>query len=234
MGMRLSKKAGRVDPVQSHPIEAAKVLSIIDACEHEQLFAPWFKDRASWASWFVFLRCLFGLELDAAGLALFQQCTGRSAPSPSGYLEASLVIGRRGGKSLILALIAVYLACFYNWRPFLTRGERGSIVIVATDRRQAGVTLRYIKAFLAIEPLVGMIVRETADTIDLNNLVTLEIQTASFRTIRGKTCLAALCDELAYWRDENSANPDTEIVAALRPAMATIPKAMMLKASSPY
>jgi hypothetical protein len=219
---------------KSQPIEASKVLSIIDVCQHEQLFAPWFKDRASWAAWFCFLKVMFALPLDETELALFQQCTGRSAPSLLGYLEVSLVVGRRGGKSLILALIAVYLACFYNWRPYLTGGERGSIVIVATDRRQAGVILRYIKAFLAIPPLVGMIERETADTIDLDNLVTLEIQTASFKTIRGRTIVAALADELAFWSDENSANPDIEIIAALRPAMATIPRALMLKASSPY
>jgi hypothetical protein len=234
MGLRRSQTAKRVDPVQSHPIEAAKVLSIIDACQHEKLFAPWFKDRASWAAWFTLLRVLFGLPLDEAGLALFQQCTGRGAPSLSGYLEVSLVIGRRGGKSLILALIAVYLACFYNWKPYLTGGERGIVMIVAADRRTAGVILRYIKAFLAIPALAGMIQRETADTIDLTNSITIEIQTASFRTIRGRTVVAALCDELAFWMGEDSANPDTEIVAALKPAMSTIPKAMMLKASSPY
>jgi hypothetical protein len=234
MGMRLSKKAGRVDPVKNPPIEAAKVLSIIDACEHEQLFAPWFRDRASWAAWFTFLRVMFGLPLDEAGLQLFQLCTGRSAPRPGGYLETSLVIGRRGGKSLILALIAVYLACFHNWKPYLTGGERGIVMVVAGDRRTAGVIFRYVKAFLAIPALAGMIERETADTLDLNNGVTLEIVTASFRTIRGRTVVAALCDELAFWRDETSANPDTEVIAALRPAMATIPKAMMLKASSPY
>ena len=77
---------------------------------------------------------------------------------------------------------------------------------------------------------------ETADTLDLDNGVTIEIQTASFRTIRGRTVVAALCDELAFWRmsDDSSANPDTEIIAALRPAMATVPRAMLLKASSPY
>jgi len=101
MGLRRSQTAGRVDPLSSHHIEAAKVLSIIDACQHEQLFGAWFKDRASWTGWFTFLRCMFALELDEAGLALFQRCTGRSAPSPGGYLETSLVIGRRGGKSLI-------------------------------------------------------------------------------------------------------------------------------------
>src|SRR5258708_25688370 len=34
--------------------------------------------------------------------------------------------------------------------------------------------------------------------------------------------------------DDSSANPDTEIIAALKPAMATIPRALMMKASSPY
>jgi hypothetical protein len=235
MGLRRSQTAGRANPVQGQPIEASKVLSIIDVCQHQQLFAPWFKGP-SWAPWLVFLRCLFGLELDAAGLQLFQACTGRSAPSLLGYLEVSLIIGRRGGKSLILALIAAYLACFYNWAPYLTSGERASVVIIAADRRQATVIFKYLRAFLGITPLVGMIQRETADTIDLNNGVTIEIQTASFRTIRGRTVVAALADELAFWRssDDNSANPDTEILVALRPAMATVPRALLLKASSPY
>jgi hypothetical protein len=209
-------------------------LTIIDVCQDPDLFAPWFGDRASWSAWFVFLRVMFGLPLDEVGLALFQQCTGRNSPSPFGYLEASLVIGRRGGKSLILALIAVFLACFFDWRPFLTGGERGTIMVIAADRRQATVIFRYLKAFLGIRLLKQMVIRETADALDLDCGVTLEIQTASYKTIRGRTVLAALCDELAFWSDENSSNPDTEIIAALKPAMATIPRAMMLKASSPY
>src|SRR5262249_26076894 len=62
-----------------------------------------------------------------------------------------------------------------------------------------------------------------------------EIQTASFRTVRGYTIIAALLDEIGFWRtDEGFANPDQEIIAALRPAMLTIPGAMLLAASSPY
>jgi hypothetical protein len=236
MGTRLSKKAGRVDPAPGHPIvEAGAILSIIDVCQDPDLFGPWFKGP-SWVAWFVFLKTMFALPLDAAELALFKQCTGRSAPSALGYLEASLIIGRRGGKSLILALIAAYLACFFDWAPYLTAGERASIVIIAADRRQATVIFKYLRAFLNVPLLKGMVSRWTADTLDLDNGVTVEIQTASFRTIRGRTVVAALCDELAFWRmsDDNSANPDTEILAALRPAMATVPRAMLLKASSPY
>jgi hypothetical protein len=236
MGFRRSNKAGSVDPVPGQPrVEAGAILSIIDVCTDPDLFAGWFKGP-SWVAWFVFLKTMFALPLDAAELALFRQCTGRSVPSPSGYLEVTLVIGRRGGKSLILALIAAYLGAFFNWAPYLTAGERASVVIIATDRRQATVIFKYLRAYFSVPLLNGMIERETADTIDLNNGVTIEIQTASHRGIRGRTVCAALCDELAFWRtsDDNSANPDTEILAALRPAMATIPKAMLLKASSPY
>jgi hypothetical protein len=44
-----------------------------------------------------------------------------------------------------------------------------------------------------------------------------------------------LCDEQAFWRtDEGTANPDIEILNALKPSMATVPGARLLKASSPY
>jgi hypothetical protein len=43
-----------------------------------------------------------------------------------------------------------------------------------------------------------------------------------------------LCDETAFWRNEDSTNPDVEIFRALRPGLASIPGAMLLNASSPY
>jgi Endoribonuclease L-PSP len=44
-----------------------------------------------------------------------------------------------------------------------------------------------------------------------------------------------IADEIAYWPiDESSAEPDSEIINALRPGMATIPGALLLAASSPY
>lgn len=53
--------------------------------------------------------------------------------------------------------------------------------------------------------------------------------------MRGYSIVAALCEEIAFWENaEDSANPDAEILAALRPAMATIPGALLLAISSPY
>jgi hypothetical protein len=92
-----------------------------------------------------------------------------------------------------------------------------------------------LKGFLGVPLLAGLIERETAEVIELSNQVSIEIQTASFRTVRGRTVVASLNDETAFWRtDDGGANPDSEIYAALRPAMATIPNAMLLSGSSPY
>jgi hypothetical protein len=76
--------------------------------------------------------------------------------------------------------------------------------------------------------------RRTRDLVVLGNGVTIKIQTASYQRVRGYTVVAAICDEIAFWRDETSANPDIEIIRALRPAMATVPGAILLVISSPY
>jgi hypothetical protein len=154
---------------------------------------------------------------------------------PGGATEAWLVVGRRGGKSMVLALIAVFLACFKEWAPYLAPGEKGIVMVLAADRRQARTIFHYVHALLTRVPmLANLVARETAESIDLTNGVTVEIMAASYRSTRGYTVIAALCDEAAFWRSDESANPDAEILAALRPAMATIPGAMLLCASSPY
>jgi hypothetical protein len=210
-------------------------ISILDACADPVLFARWFRDRATWTAWFAFLRVLFGLAMTDEDLALFARCTGRSEPPVGGVREAWLICGRRAGKSFVLALVAVFLACFVSWIPFLAPGELGTVMVIAADRKQARVIYRYAVALLREVPMLkALIQRESAEAIELTNGIRIEILTASFRTVRGYTLIAALCDEIAFWRSDESANPDSEIIGAIRPAMATIPGAMLLCASSPY
>src|SRR4029077_19451785 len=102
-------------------------------------------------------------------------------------------------------------------------------------RQKTGSRLRYIRGLLRGVPILErMLVRETAESFDLDNSVTIEINTASFRTRRAYSICCSLNGELAFWRSDDSAAPDTEILGALRPAMSTIPGSMMLCASSPY
>src|SRR3954462_3107953 len=107
--------------------DAAQPPTVIDLALNPSCFAPWFKDPTTWSAWFTFLRVLFGLPLGADELPLFRECTGLDAPSANGVNEAWLVCGRRAGKSLTLALIAVFLACFRDWSEYLSPGERGTV-----------------------------------------------------------------------------------------------------------
>lgn len=211
-------------------------ISLLQAMDDPNLFAPWFKDRASWTAWRAFIAALFGYPMTEEEFAIYRECTGRDErPEPGAVREAWLICGRRGGKSFTKALIAVYLACFHEYRPYLSPGERGVVVVTAADRKQARSIFRYAQALITQVPMLAEMVETLrADEIDLNNSVTLEIGTASYRSVRGKTIVAALNDEIAFWRSEDSANPDEEILDAQRPAMATIPNAIMLCGSSPH
>lgn len=213
--------------------------TILEAASDPRLFQPWFcdkwlKKKGTWENWFAFLAAVFGLPMSDGQLLTFQECTGLAEPPPGGVQEAWLVVGRRGGKSLILALIAAYLATLVEWTPYLTKGERGVIMIAAADREQAQVLFRYIKEFISdVKALRPLIMRETQDSLDLSNGVSIQVATASYKSIRGRTVIAFLADEMAFWSIDG-ANPDREVLAAIRPSMATIPNSMLLVASSPY
>lgn len=211
-------------------------MTIIDAIHDPALFRGLFKRGLdSWQNWLVVLKAIFALELTEDDRARFTALTGRATPPTEPVHECWLVVGRRGGKSFIVALIAVFLACFRDYRSCLGPGETGVIMVIATDRKQARVIHRYASALLHAVPMLrAMIVREDAETISLNNAIVLEITTASYRTIRGYTVVAALCDEVAFWRSEDTANPADEILAALRPAMSTIPGALLIGLGTPY
>lgn len=211
-------------------------MNIIDAINDERLFKPLFKNLDTWRSWMVFLKALFGIPIDdSADMALFRDATGLNEQPKVKIRECAAICGRRSGKSFISALIAVFLACFRDWTPHLSRGERGMIFIIATDRLQARIIKDYVSGILdSTAALRGMVERDLAEQIDLKNRVSIAIKTNSYRTIRGFTCLAAILEETAFWRSDLTANPDREVVNALKPALATIPDSLLLSISTPY
>ena len=216
-------------------MSARRPVTLLEACRDGKLFAPWFKDRASWQAWFAFIAALFALPLTPEHFETFRQCTGRTVPPAAPASEAWLVCGRRAGKSFMLALCAVFLATFRDYQVHLAPGERGTIMIIAADRKQSRVIFRYIRALLTKVPMLAKLIeRETAESFDLTNSVSIEVATASYRSTRGYTLVAALLDELAFCPTDDFAEPDFEVLGALRPGMATIPGAMLLCASSPY
>jgi len=211
-------------------------VNIIDALHSRQVFGPLFKDLATWHAWEVFLRGLFGLGLEEAkDRALFRAFTGLVKMPASPARESFVICGRRSGKSFVSSVIAAYLAAFVDWKPYLSSGEKGWIFIVAVDKQQAGIIKGYISGiFHRTRCLRALIEKETVETIELQNGVNIAVKTCSFRTLRGFTVLCAILEEIAFWRSEESANPDKEILAAVRPALATVPASLLIGISTPY
>ena len=204
------------------------------ALDNPALFASHFPGD-SWAAWRAFVRALCGAPMTGEQLAIYQKHTGRTAPPPGPFGEASLIVGRRGGKSRILAFVAVALATLREYDEHLSSGEIATIGVLASTTKQARSIFNYTLGLLRDTPaLRGMVQDEAQDTILLRNRVQIEIASASFRSTRGYTYAAVLADEVAFWRSEESANPDVEILRALRPGLASIPGSVMLLASSPY
>jgi hypothetical protein len=216
-----------------HP--AARFLTArgLTASAPPSLFGASFKSE-SWAAWHSFLAAVFGLPLDADALATYRECTARDMPPPGGHREAWIVSGRRSGKSHTMAVVGCYLAAFHDWSAKLSPGEVGTVMILASDRRQAGVIMGYCRALLAAPMLRGLVLNQTQESIELKGNIAIEVHAASFRGVRGRTLCCAIADEIAFWRsDETSANPDQEIMRALRPALATT-GGYLIAASSPY
>lgn len=80
----------------------------------------------------------------------------------------------------------------------------------------------------------GLIETEQAESLHLRNQVSIEVHTASIGAPRGRTFLAVLADECAFWVTTEGANPDNEVINAVRPGLSTIPYSLLLIASSPY
>jgi hypothetical protein len=208
---------------------------ILDAISSEDWWARWFQ-RGDWTAWKSFLSAAFGLPMTADQLVIYQQCTGRSEPPTQQATESWSVCGRRGGKTRIMATVAAWLACFSDLRPYLGPGEIATVMLIAANRKQARTAMRYLRSLIVDHPVLArLVVKETEEAIELSNRCVIEITTASFRTSRGYTIAAVICDELAFWIDDSdSANPAAEIIASLRPGMATIPNSLLMTATSPY
>jgi len=209
-------------------------LTIIEAMDDPELFGAHFEGD-TWDTWRVFLKAVFALPMTADEQITFHRLTGRTARPGVPFREAAMICGRRGGKSRILAMIAVYLACFIDHTPWLATGEIATVALISADRKQARTVMRYIMGLIEQTHFLAPLLKgNTQEIVTLTNRVVIEVHTASFRVTRGYTLVAVLADEIAFWPPEDSATPDTEIIRAVRPGMSSIPHSMLLMASSPY
>ena len=208
-------------------------VTLRDVMTDAVLFGEQFGNE-SWTTWRALLCAFYGLALNREERRIFQSITGRAESPQEALAELWLVVGRRGGKSQCAALLAVYEAAFRDHTDRLAPGEVATVAVLAADRKQARAVFRYVSGLLRSNPMLErLIAREDREAIELTNRAVIEITTASYRQARGYTFGAVIADEVAFWRSDDSANPDHEILNAVRPGLATL-GGPLICLSSPY
>jgi hypothetical protein len=189
-------------------------------------------DTSTWATWVAVLKASFGITLNIEERLLFASVAGDREPPTERLQELWTIVGRGGGKSRVSAATAIYLACFH--KHDLDPGETGHVLVLAASRDQAQVVFSYCSAFLRRSPVLRQMIKHMTSTeIRLNNNVTIAVHSNSFRSIRGRTLLAVIFDEVSVWRDDLSANPDVETYRAVKPSLIRT-GGMLIGISTPY
>jgi hypothetical protein len=198
-----------------------KLITMREALESPAYFGTLLAGE-SWRPWRVLLIAIVGEALTDEERVIFTALTGRDREPLEPVEEFFAAIGRRGGKTRAMAVLAAYLAACVDHRDSLAPGERGVIPLLAASVQQAASAFAFIEGIFTVAPnLRDLVDGATSDTLSLTTGIDISVRPASFRTIRGITAVAAICDEIAFWRSDDSANPDKEILKALRPSLAT-------------
>lgn len=186
------------------------------------------------AAWRAYWKAVDGLPLEPEELSLFRLHTGRTTPPATPAREVEGLCGRRSGKSEEHTARAVWRAISREWSAVLAAGERGIIPIIAPDKDQARNTLGYLKGIARHPTVTAYVSRVLKDAVEFRTGAVVRVATASYRAVRGFTFLDVILEESAFYRSEESANPDVELLHAVRPALLTIPDARIYAISSPY
>lgn len=200
-------------------------LPLSDVLLEPDLFAPWFLNPETFKTWFTIVRAIEGLPLDDEQLEIFTELTGQTEAPTAPSKEVWIIAGRRSAKTLHMAIFAVWKATSFDWSSsgLLAPGERAVASIAAATKGQAIIAMRYVSALVNDIPhLAKMKTRETAEGFEFSNGSAIEVQTANYRAVRGRTYCFFGVDEAAFLRDDESANPDSEVYAAAMPGLATL------------
>lgn len=204
-------------------------MNIIQACKDERLFRPYFgKEYPTFSTWRWVMRAIYGLPIRSEkGREFIKQVTGRDPDqlNPDGYSQVLALTGRRSGKSKSLAAVGAFEGALAGHEERLSPGEIGMVAVISPTKHQSNIVKTYIQGiFNSSAVLRNEIKKETATGLELRSGIHIGILAGDFRTVRGFTLLAAIVDELAFFGidiETSRIKSDTELIAALRPGLAT-------------
>jgi hypothetical protein len=205
--------------------------SLLEFMTHPEMLGPYFNGE-SWARWRAVLRAAFAEPMSAEDLELFAGVSGGRAPPTKPVRELVAVCGRGSGKDAIASAIGTHMAVtgdFSRLRP----GEKGTILLLATNQEQASIARNYIGGYFAEVPLLASLVEEeTADSLTLSTGAQILIVANNTRAPRGRTVCVAIFDEVGHWFNADAAHPDIEVDAAVSPGLMRFPGSIKILISS--
>jgi hypothetical protein len=169
--------------------------------------------------------------------------------------RVNLIIGRRGGKTVLSAMLGIFGAIKTNWRPYLTKTPTATIAILSHTKELSEEILNLLRKFVEDSDILSRLIdpkeRNTQSTFNLKvpffetnkkgekvlvySNVTIKVGAASKKTIRGRAICVLLCDEIAFWgSEERAAERDEDILRAATPSLLQFQEAgLLVKLSSP-
>jgi hypothetical protein len=197
------------------------------------IFGRWF-EGPSWDGWRAVLRAAFGEPMTKTEKGFLREVANREPPRRR-VKELWCISGRRSGKDATASAIAAHTAATFDPAGRLRPGERAAVMLLAVDRAQSATALEYTRAYFELVPaLKALVEHETSDGFALRNGVDIAVATNDYRSIRGRTVLCAILDEVAFWKSETSTTPDQETFRSLRPGMSTLGESMLIGITSAY
>lgn len=166
--------------------------------------------------------------------ALVRRVTGRRTLPPRPVKELWAVVGRGGGKSRASVTLAGGIAVCRTF-PQRAPGEPIFVGLFSPDRKQSAVDLGYVRGLLhSSRALESLIVNEGKESIELAGNVIIEVITATNAAPRGRSYACVVIGEAAFLPMDASAEPDRELIRAVRPALARVPGSLLVVVSSAY
>jgi len=200
----------------------------------------------------------FGLEkVQMTEVEIYEQMTGfrYDGDLQKARTRINLIIGRRGGKTTLSAMLAIFGSIKTNWKPYLTKTPSATVAVLSHTKELSEEILDIIRQLVEESEVLSRLIdpnkKNTQSTFNLKipfiektnsgteyiqySRVTIKVGAASKKTIRGRAIPVLLCDEIAFWgTEENAAERDEDILRAARPSLLQFKdKSLLMKLSSP-
>jgi len=198
------------------------------------------------------LKIMYGLPLDEEGLVHWSIFQGgaeydelgfvtsvRMIPyTPREYSRVVMVLGRRSGKTDQITSTAVaYEITLGGHKKYVRPGQQFKALFLAQTAGDAQQNMNFIRLALQESPELVKLLdeKDVASEIRIKNGLIVEPAPANKSIGRGHAIPVAVLDENAFWyTDPNAANPDFEVLRAIRYAQAQFPNSKVFMPSTPW